>query len=136
MSPERRKRRYNCPSGPVRGVPRAKSALEATLAIAIADAGLPKPYREYHFRALLEQRNPYRFDFAWPGAHLAVEVEGGLYVAGRHVRPGGFEDDCRKYNAALLSGWRVLRVTAAMIADGSAVALIRRGLGGEGEPDS
>lgn len=51
----------------------------------------------------------WRFDFAWPSLMVAVEIEGGIFVAGRHVRPSGFIKDCEKYNAAAANGWLVLR---------------------------
>jgi very-short-patch-repair endonuclease len=57
----------------------------------------------------------WRFDFAWPAKALAVELEGGSWVRGRHNRPQGFENDCEKYNAAALLGWRVLRFTTGMV---------------------
>jgi very-short-patch-repair endonuclease len=46
---------------------------------------------------------------------LAVEVEGGMWTRGRHVRGEGYEGDCEKYNAAVLGGWRVLRFTTGML---------------------
>lgn len=50
----------------------------------------------------------WRFDFAWPEAKLAVELEG----RGRHQTVVGVRNDCEKYNTALLDGWRVLRFPA------------------------
>lgn len=47
----------------------------------------------------------WRLDFAWPKARLALELEG----QGRHQRYVGFREDCEKYNALVLSGWRLLR---------------------------
>lgn len=94
-------------------------------------ARLPEPEREYRFHPTRD----WRFDFAWPdhsNRHLAffepiaVEIEGGTWVAGRHSRGKGFEDDCEKYAEALIAGWRVLRVTSAMVEDGRAIALLRR----------
>jgi hypothetical protein len=40
---------------------------------------------------------------------VALEVEGGVFSRGRHVRPAGFIADCEKYNAAAIAGWRVVR---------------------------
>lgn len=53
----------------------------------------------------------WRFDYAIPEYRIAVEVEGGVWTGGRHVRPKGFLNDMEKYNAAAVDGWRVLRVT-------------------------
>lgn len=55
---------------------------------------------------------------------LLIEVEGGSWTAGRHVRGAGFEADCEKYAEAMLLGYRVLRVTPAMISDGRAIDYI------------
>ena len=51
----------------------------------------------------------WRFDYAFIGPKLAVEIEG----QGRHQTYVGFRGDCEKYNAAVLHGWRVLRFVAA-----------------------
>ena len=68
---------------------------------------LPLPEREVVFAA----PRKWKFDFAWPAAMLAVEIEGGTFIRGRHTRPKGYQQDCEKYNAAVLRGWRVLRYT-------------------------
>jgi hypothetical protein len=57
----------------------------------------------------------WRFDIAWPDQKIALEVEGGAYTQGRHTRGKGFEEDCRKYNAAALDGWLVFRMTPGML---------------------
>jgi hypothetical protein len=67
-------------------------------------------------------------DFAWPEALVALEVEGGTWVRGRHARPKGFAEDCCKLNEAALAGWTVLRVTGEHIASGQAVEWLRRAL--------
>ncbi len=51
----------------------------------------------------------FRFDAANPTQKIAIEIEGGLWISGRHNRPVGMEQDMKKYNAAVLDGWRVLR---------------------------
>ena len=53
----------------------------------------------------------WRFDFAHTGLMIAIEIEGGVYSRGRHVRPKGFLGDMEKYNRAVVLGWRVLRMT-------------------------
>lgn len=70
-------------------------------------AGLPVPVPEYQFSA----DRKFRFDFAWISAKLALEIEGGIWTAGRHTRGSGFLKDMEKYNLALLQGWRVYRTT-------------------------
>lgn len=66
----------------------------------------------------------WRFDFAFPALRLGVEVEGGLYSRGRHVRPAGYEADLEKYNAAALAGWMVLRFSPAQVRSGQAASMI------------
>jgi hypothetical protein len=48
------------------------------------------------------------------------------------VRGSGSEGDCEKINAATLMGWRVLRVTGAMVRDGRALEYVERALRGSG----
>jgi hypothetical protein len=52
---------------------------------------------------------------------IAVEIEGGLFTAGRHVRGAAVEKDFEKYNAAAKLGWRVLRYSTKMVTDGTAI---------------
>ena len=59
----------------------------------------------------------WRFDFAQPALMLAFEVEGGTWTGGRHVNPIGYAKDCEKYNAATRQGWKVFRLTPAMITE-------------------
>lgn len=53
----------------------------------------------------------WRFDFAAPAQHLAIEVEGGAFVRGRHTRGVGFLADMEKYNTAQIMGWSIFRCT-------------------------
>lgn len=88
----------------------------------VAGLGLPEPVEEFRF----DVNRKWRFDYAWPEYALALEVEGGIWSGGRHVRGKGYERDCEKYNEAALLGWRVLRVTTGMVQDGRALALVER----------
>lgn len=63
--------------------------------------------KEYRFHPTRR----WRFDYALPEHLIALEVEGGIWTKGRHIRPQGFLGDMEKYNAAALLGWRVLRTT-------------------------
>lgn len=89
---------------------------------------LPEPEREYRF---CERR--WRFDFCWPDLMIAAEVEGGTWTRGRHTRGKGFENDCEKYNAAALDGWRVFRFTSNMVRDGRALDTLERAIRGESD---
>jgi very-short-patch-repair endonuclease len=103
---------------------RQRSELEFVLQNQIKMLRLPPPVTEY-------QWHPYRkwrFDFAWPELKLAAEVEGGTWVAGRHNRGSGFAQDCEKYNAAALEGWRVFRFECKAIMNGCAVAILESAL--------
>ncbi len=94
-------------------------------------SGLPEPEREFLFHS----RRKWRFDFAWPDLLIAVEVEGGIWTGGRHVRGEGYEADCEKYNEAQLDGWMVLRFTPGMLkgtkAGDTIEKALRRAIGGE-----
>jgi len=57
----------------------------------------------------------YRFDAANPSKKIAMEIEGGLWIHGRHNRPIGMEQDMTKYNAAVVDGWKVLRYSPEML---------------------
>ncbi len=101
-----------------------RMALEDILTAQIRTLGLPEPVREHRF---CDRR--WRFDLAYPDRMLAIEVEGGVWSRGRHVRARGYEEDCIKYSQAAILGWRVIRVTPAMVQDGRAVQLLRLALG-------
>jgi very-short-patch-repair endonuclease len=96
--------------------------MEASLLTQVRAAGLPDPVPEYAF----DPGRGWRFDYCWPEARLAVEVEGGTRKpgGGRHNRAAGYERDCEKYNRAALGGWVVLRFTTRMVADGRALAAL------------
>lgn len=104
-----------------------KSQLEETLARHIRAAGLPVPNREYRFHPTRR----WRFDFAFVDDKVSVEVDGGVWIQGRHTRPSGFIEDMHKMNEAAILGWTVIRVTGDMIRKGEALQLIERALGKE-----
>jgi len=90
---------------------RKRSKGELLLLNRIILADLLRPEEEYLF---CEGRR-WRFDFAWTYKKVAVEIEGGVWIQGRHNRGKGFINDCEKYNTATLLGWRVLRYTPQML---------------------
>lgn len=80
--------------------------------------------REYKFHPTRKWRADFKV-----GLTLLVEVEGGVWSFGRHTRGKGFENDCEKYAAALMLGFRVLRITPKHIDNGQALDWIKA-LGG------
>ena len=89
-------------------------------------SGLPAPVPEYAFATALGRR--WRFDWAWVGAKVALEVEGALMGAGRHVRPSGLRSDMEKYNTAQVLGWMVLRCMPETLTRESTLDLVRQAL--------
>lgn len=80
----------------------------------------PEPVAEYRFHA----SRKWRFDLAWPAQKVAAEVNGGVFVAGRHSRGAGQLADYEKLNAAALDGWAVLQVVPKQITDGTLFDLL------------
>jgi hypothetical protein len=83
----------------------SKSLLEDLLLLQMRSAGLPVPEREYAFAKSIGRK--FRFDFAWVDRKIAVEVQGGTWVNGRHNRPAGQRSDNEKFRIAQKAGWRV-----------------------------
>lgn len=76
--------------------------------------GCPPPVPEYRFH----ETRKWRFDFAWPDKKVAVEIEGGIWIRGRHSRGAGMLGDMDKYNSAGALGWRIFRFTSKQYKDG------------------
>lgn len=113
--------------------------------------GIPEPIKEYRFHP----ERKWRFDGAWVEQKLAVEIDGGVYgrevycnhcggkvtrtlkdgrtisirEGGRHNTGQGFEEDRRKWAAAVALGWRIIGITSGMIEDGSGAGYIMQALG-------
>lgn len=69
-----------------------------------SDLGL-QCVKEFRFHPVRK----WRFDYAIPDHKVALEVEGGAFLQGRHTRPSGFLKDMEKYNTATAMGWKVVR---------------------------
>jgi hypothetical protein len=67
-------------------------------------SGLPMPVTEHVFHPTRK----WRWDFAWPEEMLALEVDGGNFVQGAHVRGARILLTHEKLNAAAVLGWRIL----------------------------
>jgi hypothetical protein len=88
-------------------------------------ASFPLPILEHPFAP----PRRWRFDMCWVKEMVALEIEGGVHINGRHNRAKGFLSDMAKYNEATIRGWKLLRVTPSMIESGDAFALLARVLG-------
>ena len=62
--------------------------------------------REYRFAA----PRRFRADFALLDSNILVEIEGAIFVKGRHTSGVGYERDCEKYNIAAAMGYKVYRI--------------------------
>ena len=71
---------------------------------ALKQAGIPTPVTEHRFHPVRK----WRFDFCWPEQKLALEIQGGLFVKGRHSRGASMLKDYEKFNAAASMGWRLI----------------------------
>ncbi len=67
----------------------------------------PALEREFRFHPTRKWRS----DFAHIPSRTLIEIEGGIWINGRHNRAPGFIADMEKYNEATLGGWRVFRLT-------------------------
>jgi hypothetical protein len=100
---------------------------EEALAFQLRAVGIPF-IREFVFAAPRKWRADFAVMDNARGADLLIEVDGGSWSGGRHTTGSGFQADCDKLNEATILGFRVLRVTPAMVDDGRALALIERAI--------
>ena len=115
---------------------RPRSEAEQLLAVQLEQAGIyyerevmfvPEEWcRHYGFLTPTGRPRKWRADFLVHPGDILIEVEGGLYVVGRHSRGKGYEADLDKYNCAVELGYTVLRYSPRQINDGSALEQIRR----------
>lgn len=74
--------------------------------IRICDAlGMKGAVKEYRFH----HKRRFRLDYYFPSINLGVEIEGGVFVNGAHIRPAGFVKDMEKYNLLTEQGIYLLR---------------------------
>jgi hypothetical protein len=107
VNPDEPPRTHDTPSPKVSPLERKFRALWIEFAPAI---GIEPEYR-------FEPARRWRFDFAHPSTKIAVELEGGIHMQGRHNRAQGMMDDAEKYNHAASLGWRVFRLTTGMVTE-------------------
>ena len=82
------------------------SRLESRFELLWRALGGPALEKEFRFHPVRK----WRADFAHLPSRTLIEIEGGIYVNGRHNRGAGFAADLEKYLEAALAGWRVVRL--------------------------
>lgn len=76
-----------------------------------AQLGGKELQREYRFAP----PRRWRFDFALPEEKIAIEINGGVWSYGRHVRGRGYLNDREKINTAQTMGWRVFELGTGQV---------------------
>jgi very-short-patch-repair endonuclease len=71
----------------------------------------------------------WRLDAAFPQRKIGVEIDGGVFIQGRHTTGVGFRNDCAKINAAQILGWRVFRFLPQQLETGEVYDTLGRALG-------
>lgn len=100
------------------------SGFEHLVVALLREFGLPRPVLQHEVR--LGERT-YRLDLAYPGAMLAIELDGSV-----HLERRVWEADHVRQNALILAGWTVLRFTWRDYLDhpSKLVATVKVGLAG------
>ena len=99
----------------------SKGEIVFTAQLSAADYPLDEFVTEYVFAP----PRRWRFDFAYPSGLIAIEIEGGSWIKGRHNYGAGFENDMRKYNTGESLGWIIFRFTPHMVFTGEALAFLK-----------
>jgi very-short-patch-repair endonuclease len=87
-----------------RDVAPSESVLEAKVWLLLSRSPLPRPVRQHWVDT---PAGRYRFDFAWPAAHVALECDGWEHHGGR----AAFGKDRARLSEVASSGWRTLIAT-------------------------
>lgn len=104
-------------------IPKSGSEGEELFALHCRVHGLT-PVREWAFA----KPRRWRFDFCFPKEKLAVEIEGGTWIQGRHNRGSSIEKQYEKQNTAALLGWALLHFTTAQVKSGYAINTVKGAL--------
>ena len=98
--------------------------LRDAMMVHIRAHGVPMPIAEYRPSG----KRDWRIDLAWPVDRVALELHGGIWSDGRHVRGKGFRQDREKMNELQLLGWTVIEATPEHIRSGQAIEWVLRAL--------
>lgn len=59
----------------------------------------------------------FRFDFGYLPSKVLIEINGGNWIRGRHVRPASINNEYEKYNLAVAHGYVVFTLSPEMITE-------------------
>lgn len=90
-------------------------------------AGVSEPVPEYQFAKHIGRR--WAADYCWPLHKLILEVQGGIWTQGRHVRGAALIAEYEKLSEAAILGYRVLLCTPDELRNGVAMDRVIRALG-------
>jgi len=82
------------------------------------------PQAEYRFHPTRK----WRLDFAWPSQRVAMEIDGGAFIGGRHMRGTGWLKDAEKRRELAAMGWKLLPVAPREVRTGVWVVPLMRAL--------
>lgn len=76
---------------------------------------------EVTINKIMNTKRRFRTDFYCPNLKLIVEVNGGEWKQGRHVRGQGYADDLRKANISQLNDFYYLQYTYTQLNEGKLI---------------
>lgn len=84
------------------------------------------PQFEFRFHS----KRKWRFDIAFPGNRLAIEIQGGLFIkeGGRHNRGAALLKEHEKLNEAACAGFRVLYTVPKQLLSEGFMGTVKRAL--------
>lgn len=86
--------------------------------------GLPPPLFEYRFHP----SRKWRLDIAFPAERVGIEVQGGIFIAGRHTRGAALLKEWEKLNTLACMNWRVLFVQPSELCMDKTIKVIKTAL--------
>lgn len=101
---------------------KAKALIQETFFLLLDQVDISRPHPEYIFH----RERLWRCDYCWIEQKIILEVEGGIFIQGRHSRGAGMKADFTKYNEAAIYGYRILKVIPSELCSFNTINLLRR----------
>jgi len=101
-----------------------KEELERSIQTQLKQAGI-----EFKTQVMFSESRKWRFDIGLTKNNhkhqrVLIDIQGGTWSGGAHVRGKGYENDVDKMNAATALGFEVYWFTGKQVKDGRAIAFI------------